>query len=78
MSCQCEGVYTSDPMGYAWVFGSTRDIKRGERGQKPLIFMHFHVVLFGNWPYTNNRVMKRKVPVSPSQETHYSLVFGFE
>jgi hypothetical protein len=48
MSCQCEGVYTSDPMGYAWVFGSTRDIKREERGQKPLIFMRFHVVLFGN------------------------------
>jgi hypothetical protein len=47
MSCQYEGVYTSDPMGYAWVFGSTRDIKWGEWGQKSLIFMHFHAALFG-------------------------------
>jgi hypothetical protein len=47
MSCQCEGVYTSDPMGSAWVFGSPRDIRREEWIQKPLIFLRFHGVSFG-------------------------------
>jgi hypothetical protein len=30
------------------VCGSTRDIRRGEQGQKLLIFMHFHGVPLGN------------------------------
>jgi hypothetical protein len=48
MSCQCEGVYTSDPLGYAWVFASPRDIRREEWIQKPLIFLCFHEIFLGN------------------------------
>jgi hypothetical protein len=32
----------------ALVRGFTRSIRRGWRGQKPLIFMHFHGVLLGS------------------------------
>ncbi len=48
MSGHCEGVCTSGTMGCALVRGSTRDIRRGEWVQKPLIFMRFHGVFLGN------------------------------
>jgi hypothetical protein len=47
MSGHCEGVCTPDPMVCALVYGSPREVRRGWQDQKPLIFMHFHVVLFG-------------------------------
>jgi hypothetical protein len=47
MPGHCKGVCTSDTMVWALVRGSTRDIRRGEWVQKPLIFMCFHEVFLG-------------------------------
>jgi hypothetical protein len=58
MSGHCAGVCTSGNIGCTLVHGSTRDIRRGEDGPKPLILMHFHGVLLGKqhamWPKRHN------------------------
>jgi hypothetical protein len=48
MSGHSEGVCTAGTMGCALVRGSTREVRRGWYGQKPLIFMHFHGVFLGS------------------------------
>ena len=62
MPWHCEGVCTSSTMGGALVRGSPRDIKWGERVQKPLIFMHFHAVSLGKqheiWSKQHNGKVK--------------------
>ncbi len=40
MSCQCEGVYTSDPMGYAWVLAD-KGYQVGRVGSKAIDFYAF-------------------------------------
>src|SRR3954468_3447802 len=55
-----------DTMVGALVRGSPRSIRRGWRGQKPLIFMYFHGVLLGSqhemWSKQHNGKVRNKNP----------------
>jgi hypothetical protein len=59
----CEDVCTPDTMVCALVRGSTRDVRRGWYGQKPLICMHFHGVFLGSqhesWSKQHNGKVSR-------------------
>ena len=52
-------------MGGALVRGSPRDIKWGERVQKPLIFMHFHAVSLGKQHEIWSKQHNGKVSIHP-------------
>jgi hypothetical protein len=72
MTGHCEGVCTLDPMVCALVYGSTREVRRGWHGQKPLIFMRFHEVFLGSqheiWSKPHNGKVShvmRALPVGP-------------
>jgi hypothetical protein len=60
-----KGVCPSGNLGCALVRGSIRDIRWGEQGQKPLIFIYFHGVFLGSqheiWSKQHNGKVRNKL-----------------